>query len=274
MTAHAKLSASGAVRWLACPPSANFELQFPDKSSSFAEEGTLAHKIAEEKLRQFMMPNSVLTYKDDPLYKEEMEGYTDLYVDYVKSVLLAFKQEPYWAIEQKVDFSDVVPNGFGTADCLIVSGNVLHIVDLKYGKGVEVSAENNPQLRLYAYGAMRFCAPIYEVKKIRMTIFQPRLNNVSKAEISAEELTKWAAETVKPIALQADAGEGEFSPGTHCRFCKAKAVCKARADALMELDPLAEEWNQNRRNPTLAPESNKRPEIFSIPTAEEEFLPF
>lgn len=241
MTAHAKLSASGAARWLACPPSANFELQFPDKSSPFAEEGTLVHKIAEEKLRQFMTPNSVLTYKDDPLYKEEMEGYIDLYVDYVKSVLLAFKQEPYWAIEQKVDFSDVVPNGFGTADCLIVSGNVLHIVDLKYGKGVEVSAENNPQLRLYAYGAMRFCAPIYEVKKIRMTIFQPRLNNVSKAEISAEELTKWAAETVKPIALQADAGEGEFSPGTHCRFCKAKAVCKARADALMELDPLAEE---------------------------------
>lgn len=258
--AHAKLSASGAHRWMACPPSAKLEENFPDSGSIYAAEGTLAHSVAELKVRKYAVePMSTRTFnsrmkklKENELWQPEMDGHTDAYLDYIKGIMLSYATQPFVTVEKRVDFSDVVPGGFGTADCLILAGDTLHVIDFKYGKGVPVEARDNPQMMLYAYGAAKAYAMLYNFDHIKMTIFQPRLNNISEAEISAEDLRRWAQEEVKPVALLADKGEGEYNPGPHCKFCRAKAECKARADACMALVPAAEDWQEKSKGTVKA----------------------
>lgn len=260
MTAHARLSASGAARWLACPPSVKLEENFPDTGSVYAAEGTLAHSVAELKVRKYAVePMSTRTFntrlnklKKHELWQPEMDGYTDEYLDYIKAEMLSYTTKPFVTVERRVDFSDVVPGGFGTADCLILAGNVLHVIDFKYGKGVPVEAEGNPQMRLYAYGAVRAYALLYSFDTVKMTIFQPRLKNISEAEISVNDLRRWAQEEVKPVALLADKGEGEYNPGPHCKFCRAKAECKARAEACMALVSAAEDWQEKSKGTVKA----------------------
>lgn len=234
---HALLSASSAHRWLICTPSARLEEQFPDTTSDYAREGTLAHEIAELKLRkQFTEPMSQSTYsrrlnkfKKHELYQEEMLKHTDTYLDYLREITIGMDVQPYVAIERQIDFSQVVPEGFGTVDCLIIGGDTLYITDFKYGKGVLVSAEDNPQMKLYALGAYFAYSFLYPIKLVKLAIVQPRLDSISEWKISAKDLLAWG-EKIKPIAAKAFAGEGEFVPGEHCKFCRAKAQCRARAE--------------------------------------------
>ena len=223
MRKHAILSASSAHRWLNCPPSARLEEHFPDEPSPYAEEGTKAHKIAE---------GILLDKIDEPADgTNEMFEYVSRYVEVVLEKWIPGAQ---LYVEQRLDFSPWVPEGFGTGDAVIVSDDVLEIIDLKYGKGVQVSAENNPQLRLYALGAYNEFGALYDFQTVRMTIVQPRLDHVSTEELSLDELLAWG-ESIKPIAQQAYEGKGEFKAGPHCRFCKARRTCRARAEYHMEL---------------------------------------
>lgn len=238
---HAFLSASGAHRWMHCTPSAMLEKQFPDNAGSYAAEGTLAHSLAELKLRKQFEIMKLSDYKQqlaaiqaDELYQPEMDGYTDTYVDYIRSLCMAFPAMPYVVIEKRLDFSHIVPGGFGTGDCVILYGDTLHICDLKYGKGVPVSAENNPQLRLYALGAIHEYSLLYDIKEVQMHIIQPRLDNISTDTLTADALQQWG-DSVKPIAEQATNGTGEFQAGDWCRFCRAKAQCRARAVQMLEI---------------------------------------
>ena len=238
---HAFLSASGAYRWMNCTPSAMLEKQFPDKPGDYAEEGTLAHRLSELKLRKFFEIMEPLEYSDqlkeikaDKLYQEEMDSYTDIYVDYIRSLCMEFPSQPYVVIEKRLNFSHIVPDGFGTGDCVILWGDTLHVVDLKYGKGVQVSAENNPQLRLYALGALQEYSLLYTIQHVQMHIIQPRLDNVSKEAIAVDDLLLWA-DTVKSVAEKASKGEGEYCAGNWCRFCRAKSQCRARAVQMLEI---------------------------------------
>lgn len=252
MRAHALLSASSAARWLACPPSARLEENFPDTTSEYAREGTLAHEVAELKLRRYAVePMTQRAYsaklsklKKDELWQAEMDEHTETYLDYIKGVMLSYATKPYVMCEKRVDFSKYVPDGFGTADCLIMAGDTLHVIDLKYGKGVQVEAEGNPQMMLYALGALEACKMLFAPKMVKMAIVQPRLNHLSEWELPAIELKAWAELVVSETARLAYAGKGEFKPGNHCRFCRAKAQCKARAEACMELVQVAEAWQE------------------------------
>lgn len=243
---HAKLSASGSSRWINCPPSVRLEEQFEDKTSIYAEEGTLAHELAELKLRLELKEITKRTYtlrfnkatKDNPLYSKDMDDYVDIYKEICMEKYLNSKEtttDSIAAVEQRLDFSNYVPDGFGTGDFIVIADGTLEICDLKYGKGVPVSAENNSQMRLYALGAINKFSFLYDIEKVRMTIIQPRLSNISSDEISVNELLKWAEEVVKPSAELAIKGEGEFKTGGHCKFCKARSVCRARADENLEL---------------------------------------
>ena len=174
---HALLSASGAHRWMHCTPSALLEAQFPDTASEAASEGTLAHEIAEVKLRHYVDTinfgkrklNAALSkLRKKPLYQPEMETYTDDYIDFIRHAGCAYEFMPFVQIEQKLDLTEYVPEGFGTADCLMIGGNVLHIIDFKYGKGVPVSAENNEQLQLYALGAVKAYEMLYKIDAVTM----------------------------------------------------------------------------------------------------------
>lgn len=237
MTQHALLSASSAHRWLHCTAAPRMEEKFPDTTSGYAKEGTLAHKIAELKLRAYAIePMSRATFtrqfnklKKEELYQPEMDGYTEAYLDYVKEIMLSYKTKPYVAAEKKVDFSAWVPEGFGTADCLVLTPHELHIVDFKYGKGVLVDAADNPQMRLYALGAIAAYQVLYHFDYVHMHIVQPRINNFSMEALTLDELKAWA-ETVAPKAKEAFSAEGKFKPGEWCRFCRAKAQCKARSE--------------------------------------------
>lgn len=243
---HAKLSASGSNRWINCPPSIRLEEQFEDKTSIYAEEGTLAHELAELKLRLELKEITKRTYtlkfnkatKDNPLYSKDMDDYVDVYKEICIKKYLNSKEtttDSIAAVEQRLDFSNYVPDGFGTGDFIVIADGTLEICDLKYGKGVPVSAENNSQMRLYALGAINKFSFLYDIEKVRMTIIQPRLSNISSDEISVNDLLKWAEEVVKPSAELAIKGEGEFKTGAHCKFCKARSVCRARADENLEL---------------------------------------
>ncbi len=245
MAAHAILSASGASRWLACPPSARLEQNYENKSSEFAMEGTLAHELGELGLQKNLELISTRKYnsevkkiKENELYAEDMPDYVDIYVNTcMEKVAEAKAKTPdaIFSIEQRLNFSEWVPEGFGTGDFVIIADGVMEICDLKYGKGVPVSAIGNKQMKLYALGAIAEFSFLYDIEKVRMTIIQPRLDSISTDEISADELLKWAEEELKPTAELAFKGEGEFCSGDHCKFCRAKAVCKARADKNMEL---------------------------------------
>src|SRR5690606_2558332 len=221
MRKHAILSASGAHRWLNCPLSARLEEHFPDEPSTYAEEVTKAHKLAE----------GILLDKIDEPAPDEMFEHVSRYVEVVLEKLTP-GADLY--VEQRLDFSPWVPEGFGTGDAVIVSDDVLEIIDLKYGKGVQVDAEGNPQLRLYALGAYNQFGMIYNFDRVRMTIVQPRLDHVSTEKLSLKELLQWGEE-IKPIAQKAFKGEGEFNPGPHCRFCRARRSCRARAEANLQM---------------------------------------
>ena len=244
--AHAILSASGSKRWITCTPSAQLEQQFPDSRSEYAEEGTFAHALAELRLgravaniiKPTIYKKKLEEMKKNPLYSTSMEEYIEQYVSFVGEKFLEAKKncpDTLILLEQKLDFSEWVPDGFGTGDVIIISDGMLEIIDLKYGQGVPVSAEGNTQMRLYALGAINQFGLLYDFDCIRMTIVQPRLDSISSDDVSVSELLKWGDEVVKPAAAKAMAGEGEFVPGDHCQFCKAKSVCRARAEANLEI---------------------------------------
>lgn len=243
---HALLSASSAHRWLLCTPSAKLEEQFPDTTSEAAREGTLAHELAELKVRNYFQTKEFgkrklnaaikkLKAENEDLWQEEMMEYTDQYLDYIKVVALTEKVKPYAAIEKRVDFSDWAPEGFGTADCILMGKDTLHVFDFKYGKGVPVSSEGNPQMMLYALGAVARYNMLFSIKKIHLHIIQPRIDNTSEWSCSMEQLREFG-EYVRSRARLAIDGAGEFCPGeSQCRFCRAKAVCRARAQENVRL---------------------------------------
>lgn len=238
-TEHALLSASSAHRWLACTAAPRFEEQFPNGTSDYAEEGSLAHSICELYARKHFSTMTNRKFNADlkklqakPYYSDEMLKTAEAYVEYLTEKAMAYPSTPYVTQEVKVDFSDYVPQGFGTCDCVMIGGDTLHITDYKHGKGVEVSAVENPQMRLYALGALKMFAPVFgdSIKKVSMGICQPRItDDESEDSLTVEELKAWG-ESIKPIALEAYNGPGTFCPGEHCRFCKGKAQCRARAD--------------------------------------------
>ena len=243
--AHAKLSASGASRWATCPGSVQMEDGIPDKESVYAQEGTLAHEMSELKLKHYLDPKgfgkrklnaAIKKLKENELYQAEMESYTDTYVDFIKEKALSFSSNPYIEIEKRVDFSRWVDGGFGTCDCILIHGSTLSIIDLKYGKGVPVSAEQNEQLILYALGAYDAFSLIYNLDKIELNIVQPRINNFSTWEISLTELLLWG-DYFKVQAEKALSGDGELVPSAKaCKFCKARDICTARAENNLSLE--------------------------------------
>lgn len=235
--AHALLSASSSHRWLNCPPSAVLADKHPQPADSpAAAEGTAAHELAEHKLRRALKLRS--DYPASDLIDEDMQEHTDGYVTFVLEQYKAAKERTPDAqilVEQRLDFSDIVPDGFGTGDALIIDDTTLHIIDLKYGQGVLVDAENNPQMKLYALGALNLLGYLYDVDEVAMTIYQPRRDNISTWRCSVDDLHTWAAETVAPVAKLAAAGEGDFTAGDWCGFCPIKATCRARADKNLEI---------------------------------------
>lgn len=243
-TKHAKLGPSSAERWLNCTPSANLTEKMPEEPSEYAESGQLSHAIGELKLRKKFTTLKPSKYKTDiaklqanPLYEKGMESRTDEYVDAVTEIANGFPELPYVALEQQVDFSEWVPGGFGTCDCLLIGSFILHIVDYKDGSGVPVEAEDNPQMKMYALGAWAWYSLIYPITTIRWTIVQPRLGGVSATqEMTLDDLLEWANTYVKPRAILADAGQGEYKPGPWCRFCKARATCRVRSDYNLDLE--------------------------------------
>ncbi|MBV4431568.1 DUF2800 domain-containing protein [Clostridium tyrobutyricum] len=236
MSDHAVLSASGAHRWLNCLPSARLELEFVNNESSAAAEGTAAHALCEHKLKKALHMRSkrpVSVYNSD-----EMEEHSDAYVEFVMEQLELAKQsctDPLILIEQRLDFSCYVPQGFGTGDCIIIADKKLHIIDFKYGMGVLVDAVDNPQMKLYALGALEIYDSLYDIEEVSMTIFQPRRENVSTWAIRVEALKDWAEKELKPKAKKAYDGEGEYLPGEWCTFCRATVKCRARAEEKLKL---------------------------------------
>jgi hypothetical protein len=245
MTAHAILSASGSKRWLSCTPSARLEATLPEQKRNhgafdFSQEGTMAHSLAEVKLRHHFGQIGIEEYEKEyeiikatPYYNDDFEANVDNYVLYVRSQI-GEGDTPLF--EQRVDFSDWVPDGFGTADVVILSKHAIRVIDLKFGKGVPVSALDNTQLRLYALGAYsKFKEEYPEIKEVSYTIHQPRLDSISTDGTSVAKLVDWANYFVKPKAKKAWSGSGEFLPGDWCQFCRAKAQCRARSDFNSEL---------------------------------------
>lgn len=236
MAEHAVLSASGSHRWLNCTPSARLELEFENTGSEAAREGTAAHALCEHKLKRALHMRSRRPASDYD--SDEMEECTDAYVDFVMEQYETAKQvceDPVILIEQRLDFSCYVPDGFGTGDCLIISDDRLHIIDFKYGMGVLVEAEDNPQMKLYALGALAVYDALYDIREVSMTIFQPRRENVSTWTIPVEDLKAWAENELKPRAKMAYDGEGEYLPGEWCTFCRAAVRCRSRAEEKLKL---------------------------------------
>ncbi len=240
--AHALLSASSSHRWLHCTPSARLEATLPDTTSEAASKGTLAHEIAELKLRKYNEPMGPKKFaaalkklKANPMYEPEMDGHTDMYLDYIKSIVHSFNSPPHVAIEKRVDLTAYVPESFGTSDCIIIGGQQLHIIDYKNGQGVPVPAEDNPQMKLYALGALSAYGLLYPIETVHMAIVQPKVwDKPSEWSISAAELLSWG-ESIKSIALQAYNGEGEYFVGEHCGFCRARQTCRARVEQLLSV---------------------------------------
>jgi len=233
---HALLSASSSARWLNCNPSARLEREFADRQTTAAAEGTAAHALAEHKLKRRLKQRSE---RPVSLFdNEEMEIHTDDYADFVMEQVTKERRRDantQVLIEQRLDFSCYVPDGFGTGDCLIVSQGRLHVIDLKYGQGILVDAEDNPQMKLYALAALKLYEEQYQIKKVKLTIFQPRRENVSTWEVTKARLKRWATKDLIPKAQRAFKGEGEYCPGEWCLFCKAAVKCRARAEDKLRL---------------------------------------
>ncbi len=243
MTKHAFLSASASERWLHCPPSAMLCAQEDDQGSEYALQGSDAHALCEHLLlkalgRETRDPTEDLTY-----YNAEMQEAAESYASFVMTQVAEAKTlcpDPLICVEQKVDFSKWVPEGFGTADVLIVADDTLYITDMKYGVGCLVSAAGedgtgNSQLKCYALGALDTFGDLYDIRRIRLTIFQPRRENIDTFELSKADLLRWADEILAPVAKLAFEGQGEFKAGNHCQFCRVKATCRKRAESAMEL---------------------------------------
>lgn len=234
---HSVLGASAADRWMNCTPSAQLTAGMEDETTTFAAEGTAAHALCEWKVRKALKMRAGRRPTSD-YWTDEMEEFTDDYRDFIMDLVGQAKltcKDPVTLIEQHLDFSCYVPDGFGTDDFLLVADKELNVVDFKYGRGVAVYADHNPQMMLYALGALNLFDCLYDIEQVTMTIFQPRLSSISTWTISAEELYKWAEEVLKPKAELAAKGEGEFISGSWCRFCKARNTCRARAESFLEL---------------------------------------
>lgn len=238
---HAKLSASSAFRWINCPGSVALADQLPAPgSSAYADEGTLAHALAELKLRKFLgdadnYDKELTQIQASEYYCGEMDEATDFYAETVQEHLAAAGEDVELMIEQQFSLDNWVPEGFGTSDAVIIGGSTIEVIDLKYGKGVKVEAKNNPQLRLYGLGASALFGDLYDFKTVRTTIIQPRLDHVSGEEIPLKELLLWAEEDVAPKARMAMDGTDYTACGDWCRWCPAKAVCRKRAEYNLEL---------------------------------------
>lgn len=244
--AHAVLSASGSSRWLNCTPSARLEEKFPNKSSDYAQEGTLAHEFSEYVLRKDLGKISKKEFekeyskiKNSEFYSEEMDEYVQVHVDYVLEQLRqsnkTTKGSSIILIEERVNLSEYIEEGSGTCDVMIIGDGVLEVIDLKYGKGVRVSAEENSQLKLYGLGALDLVSLMYDIHTVKLTIVQPRMDSISSFEISVPDLKKWAEDFVIPRAELAFKGEGEQVTGDWCKFCKAKSVCRKLAEENLEI---------------------------------------
>ncbi|MBV1757698.1 MAG: DUF2800 domain-containing protein [Dethiosulfatibacter sp.] len=238
MPKHAFLSASASHRWLNCPPSAKLCEALPDQTSSYAQEGTDCHELC-----SYLLEKSLGTDVKDPTptlshYNAEMQNCAEEYCDFVMDQLKEAKshcKDPQVMVEQRLDFSRFVENGFGTGDCVIVADDVIHIIDYKHGLGVLVEAENNSQLFCYAIGALEAFDGIYDISEVKMSIFQPRRSNIDTFSISKDALILWANDILAPTAKLAYEGKGEFRAGDHCQFCKVKATCRKRAEHNLEL---------------------------------------
>ena len=243
--AHARLNASSSHRWMMCPPSVRLSEQFADKPSSYAEEGTFLHELCELKLHRYlgdMAPDVIeaqyAEHRDSEFYTQEAETVTDEYVAFCVETIEAVKSscpDPLIMVEHRLDYSEYVPEGYGTGDLVIVADGVIEVIDFKGGRGVRVDAHRNSQLMLYGLGALLEFDPLYDVHKVRVTIVQPRLSNTSTYEIAADELVCWAEKEVRPRALLAYEGKGEFCAGDWCRFCKARYTCRKRSEYHMQL---------------------------------------
>ena len=242
---HARLNASASHRWMMCPPSVRLSERFADKPSRYAEEGTFLHELCELKLHRYlgdMTPEALeaqyAVHRDSDFYSDEAESVTDEYVDFCIETIESVRAscpDPLILVEHRLDFSEYVPEGFGTGDLVIVADGVLEVVDFKGGRGVRVEAERNSQLMLYGLGALLEFDPLYDIRNVRMTIVQPRLNNISTYETTTDELIRWAEKEVRPKALLAYEGKGEFCAGEWCRFCRARYTCRKRSEYHMRL---------------------------------------
>ena len=232
MGAHALLSPSAAQRWMNCPPSACLEREFPSSSSEAAAEGTAAHALCEHKLRKFLKLRSKRPHSD--FEDDEMDRCSDAYVSFVQEQMGDIPS-PMVLVEQRLDLTRYVPEAFGTADCIIVGGDMLHVIDFKYGMGVLVEAEHNAQMMLYALGALDLLDGIYDIQTISMSIFQPRRENVCTWSLTKEALIRWARDDLVEKARLAYAGEGAFCAGEWCTFCRAAVRCRARAEEKLRL---------------------------------------
>lgn len=230
--AHALLSASSAYRWLACPPSAVIAEKYPQQDTDYTREGTLAHEVAEIVARARVEGRDISRFPWKDGITAEMIEHAGSYADYIQEQIKS--PDAHVLLEQRVDFSPWVPDGFGTCDCIILQGDTMDVIDYKYGQGVQVDAKDNPQLRLYALGALNDYGIAFDVKKVRMHIFQPRLNNITQDSMTAKQLLKWADKTVKPIAQNAAEGKGDYRAGEHCKFCPHAGRCRELTNTCMD----------------------------------------
>lgn len=267
MPKHALLSASASKQWLNCPPSAKLCANVEDRASPYAQQGTDAHELCEYKVllktsgKAQWDPTENLDY-----YDAEMENCAEEYSSFVLEQFLDAKEhcsDPIVLVEQRLDFSKWVPEGFGTGDCIIVADDVLHIIDFKYGLGVLVEAEGNPQMMCYALGALDIYDGIYDIKTVKMTIFQPRRDNISTFEMNKTDLLNWADTVLAPTAKLAYEGKGEFKAGDHCQFCKVKATCRKRAEYNLELAKYDFEMPANLEDSEIAAILPKVDELVS-----------
>lgn len=236
---HARFSPSAANRRIHCPPSLLLEEQFEEGESVYAAEGTAGHAMAEHLIRKYLKLRTKRPTSD--FYTDELLETVDEYVSFVIGEIEDARRvckSPVLLVEQRIDASEYVDSCFGTADMVIITDKVAHVIDLKLGKGVEVHAEENPQLMIYGLGVLHMAEALYDIETVRMTIFQPRLGNSSTWDVSPEYLKRWGDEVLRPAGAKALMGAGEFSAGSWCRFCRARNQCRARAEAYLEMEKL------------------------------------